>query len=326
MSPTTANPCPPPSNLCLAVVTLRGSTSYVIRDLTDITHPKTVSSFDTVVPQFISANDVSYVSANSVIRRDWRGSAATTIVSSSQGIRAYAWSPDGNSLVYVTEGNPASVHLLSARVDKVIGSIPAGGVGGCEVIASCAIPNWLDSQLFFTATGMNIVLEVNSFSGSVFRIWSSDGIGSENFDGQGFTMATWSGGSPYFRDGTGVDSWAGPIGRFIPGVLWIKPKGSPAGGQIVFTARDSKGWGRVFVVDTSTRKVRQLKTARTDAVFLTSRYIWYRGERACVAADRCGPNPPFHPLSGKTYIYDLQDGTETESIITNVLDIWPHAA
>ena len=109
-------------------------------------------------------------------------------------------------------------------------------------------------------------------------------------------------------------------------MAWIKPRASSDGGQIVYTVRDSYGWGHVYVVDTTTRKVRELKSARTDAVFLTSRYVWFQGERACVASDECGARPPFHPLNGKTYIYDLQTGTESESIITSVADVWPHAA
>jgi hypothetical protein len=31
-------------------------------------------------------------------------------------------------------------------------------------------------------------------------------------------------------------------------------------------------------------------------------------------------------FSETTYIYDLQTGTEWESIITNVADAWPHGA
>ena len=54
--------------------------------------------------------------------------------------------------------------------------------------------------------------------------------------------------------------------------------------------------------------------------------VWYAGERDCVPAEECGPHPPFHPLSGTSYIYDLQDGTETQSVITTVADVWPHAA
>jgi hypothetical protein len=31
-------------------------------------------------------------------------------------------------------------------------------------------------------------------------------------------------------------------------------------------------------------------------------------------------------LSGKTYIYDLNTGTEFESVITDIADVWPHSA
>ena len=140
-------------------------------------------------------------------------------------------------------------------------------------------------------------------------------------------MSAWSGSSLFYRDNTGVQVWRdGVISSFLPGVTWIKAQGSQAGGQIVYTARDSSGWGHIYIVDTTTKEVREIKSHRSDAVFLTSRYIWYRGERACVAADACGATPPWHPVSGTTYVYDLQDGTETESVITSVADVWPHAA
>jgi hypothetical protein len=71
--------------------------------------------------------------------------------------------------------------------------------------------------------------------------------------------------------------------------------------------------------------VRELKKGRSEPAFLTSRYIWYKGERACVAADYC-PTGWAVAESGKTYIYDLQTGTETESVITHVFDVWPHPA
>jgi hypothetical protein len=307
------------------LVKLRGSSAVVVRDITDINHPKTVATFKDFALQFVSGTEVSYVEDNTLNRRSWIG--PTGWGQAAPGIGPFAWNPKGTSAVYITQGGAVeAVHLLSSRGDLVIGSIPAGGVGGCEAISSCTLSNWLDSQLAYSPDGTYISLVINSFSGSVLRVWSSDGKPFKSSDGQGATMATWSGHDLFFRDAKGVEVWrAGVVSPFLPGVVWVKPKGSPVGGQIVYTARDNGGWGQVFVVDTSTRKARLLKTARTDAVFLNSRYIWYRGERACVAADLCGAHP-FHPLSGKTYIYDLQDGTETESIITSVLDIWPHAA
>jgi hypothetical protein len=328
------SPSPTPtSKPRLALVTLRGSDAYVVRDVTDISHPRTVGNLGTVAgltatPQFVSATEVSYATDTGLFRMPLSGSPKTLVVKGGGGGE---WSPDGKAVVYAT-ASPAdsctgttTVHQFRSSVDQVLGSMPNGGCGGCEY--SCSLQDWLDFQLSYSSDGTLISLVVDSFSGSVFRIWSSSGTLLKSSDGQGATMSTWSGQSLYFRDANGVEVWRdGVVSSFLPGVTWIKPKGSSAGEQIVYTTRGSGGWSHIFVVDTTTRKVREIKSDRTDAVFLTSRYIWYEGERACVADDLCGPAPAGHPLSGKTYIYDLQDGTETESIITSVSDVWPHAA
>jgi hypothetical protein len=221
-----------------------------------------------------------------------------------------------------------TVHQLKAGVDHVLGTMPGGGGGGCETIASCQIPNFLDFRLLYSPDGTMISLVTTGFTGSHFRVWSSNGTLLSSSDVQGLAMSAWSGSSLYFRDAKGVEVWhAGVITPFLPGVMWVKPIGSPDGGHIVYVARDSSGWSHTYMVDTKTKRVRELKKARSEpVVFLTSRFVWYEGERACVASDVCGAHPPFHPSNGKTYIYDLQAGTETESIITSVADVWPHAA
>ncbi len=139
-------------------------------------------------------------------------------------------------------------------------------------------------------------------------------------------MSVWSGSSLYFRDSSGVEVWRdGVVSTFLPGVAWITPKASPGGGQIVYEARDTQGSAHVFVVDTSSGNVRDLGKERAEPAFLTSRYIWYEVESPCVAAGACEPSFPGI-ASGTTYIYDLHDGTETESMITSVVDVWPHPA
>ena len=62
-----------------------------------------------------------------------------------------------------------------------------------------------------------------------------------------------------------------------------------------------------------------------EPAFLTDRYIWYQAEPACVTARTCQPSFPSI-AKGKTYIYDLRERTETSSLITSVIDVWPHAA
>ncbi len=331
-SPTPASsPCPPPSNRCLALVTLRRSSSYVVRDLTDINHPKTLSNLGAISgPVFVSGTEISYANDTGLFRMPLSGSPKTLVVKHGG---AGTWSPDGTAVVFMTStstdpySGTTTIHQLKAGHDQVLGSMPNGGAGGCEYVASCTLPNWLDSQLAYSPDGAYISLVHEGFSGSVFRIWSSAGNLLKSNDGQGATMSTWSGRGLYFRDAKGVEVWQdGVVSSFLPGVVWVKPKGSSDGTQIVFTVRDRSGWGHIRVVDTTTRQVRELKSARTDARFLTSRYIWYEGERACVADDICGLHPPFHPLNDKTYIYDLQTGAESESIITSVADVWPDPA
>ena len=327
-SPTNLPSSPSPtSTRSLAVVTLRGSSAYVVRDLTDINHPKTVSTFGAgIAPIFVNATEISYAVDSNLFRAPLAGSPKTLVTS--QGA-AGTWSPDGSAVVYTIYTSPekGTVHQRNAGQDQVLGSVPGGGGGGCESVAGCAIANLLDFRLLYSPDGTHISLVTTGFSGSSFRVWSSSGTLLKSSDAYGPTMSVWSGASLYFRDLKGVEVWRdGVVSPLLPGVLWIKPQGSPAGGQIVYTARDSGGWGHIYVVETTTRQVREIKSHRSNAVFLTSRYIWYQGERACVAADACGATPPWHPGSGKTYIYDLQDGTETESVITSVSDVWPHAA
>jgi hypothetical protein len=329
VSPASASEsCPPPSNQCLALVTLKGSSSYVVWDVTDINHPKTVGNLGTVPgPVFVSKTEVSYAVDTNLYRVPFAGSPMTLVTN--QGA-AGTWSPDAKAVLYMTYASPeaGTVHQLTGGQDRVLGSIRGGGGGGCESIGGCAIVNSLDNRLLYSPDGKLISLVASGFSGSSFRIWSSDGTLVKSSDAPATTMSAWAGSADlYFRDAAGAELWRnGAVQMFLPGVMWITPRAAPDGTQIVYVARDSDGWAHTYVVDTAMRTVRELKKARTAPVFLTSRYIWYAGERACIASDGCGANPPWHPRSGKTYIYDLQTGVETESIITGVSDVWPHPA
>ncbi len=139
------------------------------------------------------------------------------------------------------------------------------------------------------------------------------------------TMGVWSGADLFFRDKQGVEKWTnGAITPFLPGVAWLHPWTSPDSGQIVYAARGSDGLAHVSVVDSASGRTRQLSGQPRDwPRFLTPRYVWYVGDRLCTPLD--GPCN-VGTSTGKTYIYDLQTGTEWDSLITDIADTWPHGA
>ena len=316
-APTPAAACDA-AHRCLALVTLRGGNATIVRDVTDISHPATVGSLGmNPVAKFISASDVSYVGGDGLVRAPLAGSPAAKVAVDQTYITSpFDWSPDGATLMYLT-GDPSSaaLHTLSAGQARVLApSLPGIPAVGCESQACAGADTW-DLSLTYARDGSAVALVVNLPGRNVFRIWTPDGKVVDASDSKGRFMSVWSGNSLYFRDASGVNVWRnGAVSTFLPGLAWIAPKASPAGGQIVYATKDAQGWHHVFVVDTSTHAMREIKARRSSPTFLTSRYLWYSGEASPGVS------------SAKTYIYDLQTGAEYESIITQVFDTWPHAA
>jgi hypothetical protein len=309
------------SHRCLALVTLRGSNQLLVRDVTDIDHPQSVATIQHAAPQFVSATDVSYADATGLYRAPFAGTTATLVAKPVSPIGLFAWSAAGTQATYLTSDG---VHVVTQAGDRTFGQPlpqPAGGYG-CES-QTCA-DTW-DSRLAFSPDGAFVSLVVVSGPVSGFKLWSSDGKLLPSPASQAPTMSVWSSRTLYYRDGGGVEAWRdGTTAAFLAGVQWIRPKGSPAGGLIVYELRDASGLAHVYTVDTATKAVRELKAGRREPAFLTSRYVWYMGERPCVSSDQCVTGPTV--ATGKTYLYDLQTGTEYESVITSVYDVWPHAA
>lgn len=311
---------------CLALVTLRGSSEVVVRDMTDINHPTTVTHLGAVpYPQFASAGQLSYVDGRTLVRVPLAGSPRTTIATlpSSQWMLMSTWSPDGGTAAYVANSDTRSeLHTVTGTANKSVSSM-APFNGGCETRACGDGSNF---NLSFSPDGKYISM-MQSWGGPNFLLWTMDGKPvATNPANSSYNMSVWSGNGLYFEDGNGVGMWRdGQVSTFLPRVSWYRPHASPDGGRIVYMTRDAKSLGHVWVVDTATRQARELKSGRADPVFLTPRYVWYKGEAGCGGALDCDPSFPVAD-TGTTYIYDLQTGTESRSIIARVYDVWPHAA
>jgi hypothetical protein len=196
---------------------------------------------------------------------------------------------------------------------------PFPGPVGCES-RDCA-DNWF-FHIHYSQNGGYISLVELPAPG--LRIWTSSGKLLKSVDNSSATMSVWSGNALYWRDDKGVEMWRdGSQSLVLPGVSWIRPHASQAGGQIVYETRDANySTAHVHLFDTVTQKTREIAESRSEPAFLDSHNIWYMGERACVASDPCFAST----IATRPYIYDLQTRTESQSIITNVWDVWPHAA
>ena len=294
----------------------------MVRDITDISHPRTIATLDVpaLTPRFVSATEVSWIGADqwsNLFRSSFAPHSAVEVAACGF---LFDWSPDGTSVTYV---GGSGLHLLGGGHDRVIASLPPFPLAGCES-QSCA-DNWQFKLAYSPSGGMISLVESYAPSG-FFRIWSADGRPLANLDSTSQrTMSVWSGSNLYFRDANGVEVWhGGATSPVLPGVAWIAPKASSAGGQILFTVRDGSGLPHVDILDTASGKARELASSRDFAVFLTPRYVWYQGIRLCTPSDQCQLAPMIP--TGKTYIRDMVDGTESESIITYVSDVWPHPA
>ena len=317
-----------PTHRCFALVTLRGSDTIVVRDVTDIDHPKTVGALAPVSqPEFASGSALSYVDyeAGQLVRISFDGSSKV-VVASDQFAGYVTWANDASRVVYLAADSSSqmAVHEVSGTTNRVFATVPAIPGVGCESLSSCPIDVW-DVRLSYSPDGKYVSF-ISSVVKPSFRVWSSDGTLLRSSDLTSESMSVWSGSGLFFRDANGVEVWRdGITSPFLAGVAWIRPKASPAGGLIVYSSRDALHWSHSYVVDTLTGKVRDLGRAHADPVFLNSRYVWYRDERACLPTDGCPAGVAGVP-SGSTQIFDLVTGLAFPSVITDVYDVWPHAA
>jgi hypothetical protein len=316
----------------------------VIRDITDIDHPSTVATVDVPgfgqdgwgSPSFVSSSTISYRDSfgRQLLRMPLSGSGPQLVAAwcADAYIASFSWSPDGQSFSYLVEPedwvtSPAQTafqwHLVSAGVDRLLGTAPlwchCGGGSQDNSLAVGFSPNGQFVSMV-DYLQMGTALQVRRLDGSIV----GTDIRRDRNDPNPVTMGVWSSSDLFFRDAAGVERWhEGVIKQFLPGVAWLHPWASPNGGQIVYSVRGSDGLSRVNVVDTSTGQARQLSSQpRLGPIFLSPRYVWYRGERLC---GRNEPGMCFNTTpTGTSYIYDLQSGAEWESMITAIADVWPH--
>jgi hypothetical protein len=311
-------------------VWFKGSPKFIVRDITDILHPVTVSHFDEWGLRFVNASELSYGDRGFLYRMPLSGSPKSVLAECAGWS---AWSPDGRTVAYIsnTAMEHSELHLVGGGQNRVVASMGGFPLTGCETRWGC---EHFSVQFSYSPNGSYISL-VSNIGGPAFRLWTSDGkllkaaeIASVNDNQANPSSAVWSGTALYWRDAKGVEMWRdGAEALVLPGMNWITPMGSPGGGQIVFQTRDGSGTAHINLLDTRSGKFRELVRSRSGPIYLNSHLIWYVEERSCVPDGFSTCSPESKTIeTGRTFIYDLQDNTETESVIAAVFDVWPHGA
>jgi hypothetical protein len=314
-----------PTSRSLAIVWLHGSATPVVRDLTDITHPFTAADLaytdDPGIYRnpavFVGGSDVSWLALAGYLYRADTATGSRELVT--QCAYTVGWSADGTAAFYISGAayRIAELHRVAGGLDTVIDP-NLGQIGYCD-------SEWCASQwIAYSPDGRYVA--VSQSPGPGLSLWTADGRRVQGSVPPSGTEPVWSGDGLYYSDAAGVEVWRGgsptPV---LPGVKWQEPHGSPGGGQIVYSLPDASGMPSVYMLDTLTGKTRRLAPNAGSPIFLTPRFVWFEGFKTCAPPLSCVYGPI--PLAmGPSYIYDLQAGTATLSVIDGVSDVWPHAA
>jgi hypothetical protein len=353
-SPTPGGPTPPPratvtcasripAHSQLALVTLRGGSGIVVRDVTDVGNPVSRCSISGGgYIRFVNGTHISYIVMAS---SDLGAPGALYLVDlqtqTTSLVRAwayggflswvYAWSPDGQALTYLSSDTSGLAwHLLSASGDRILSSLGAvpgrgvnfdnddGMVGFSADGQYVAVEETVTPGYKATTSGLAPPLQVVRVADAKLMYVRTDA-----------TMAAWSTGGAqrlYFRTDSGVQSWdpTGQVRTVAAGLSWIHPWASADGSHIAYSTLDAQGNHKAEAIDVGGGATIQFSAQpRVGASFLTSSLVWYAGETICTTVTPCGLGGP--PLTGVTYISDLV-GVETESVDVAFYDSWPHLA
>ena len=321
-----------PSTGNLILATLSGSTTVVLRDITDLASPRTICTFaGSLAPRFATASVVGYTQQGSdlgapgrITRLDLASSTSTDVASWSSGgfgSGVFDWSPDGRSLTYIL-GSPTATawHLVAGGRDQLLASLPA--VPGRGVSQQDD-----DFMVAFSPDGLYLAMVQTFATGGTgdsapvqVRRTSDGGL---VFSATAGTMGVWASvpSRLFFRDAAGtVSRWDPSSGTSVmqSSLKWTRPHSSPDGRWISYTTYDTAGHPHVALYSVQGNSLGPAPIGlRSGAQFLNNTLVWYQEEVAC----DCGLTQS--QPTGHTFIYDIGASGESASRITGLFDAWP---
>ena len=334
-TPSTVGSCtgaiPATANLILG--TLTGSTTVVLRDITNLASPRTVCTLaGSLSPHFATASVIGYVQQGGdlgtpgrIIRLDLASSTANDVASWASGgfgSGIFDWSPDGRSLTYIT-GTPTATawHLVAGGRDLVLASLPPVPGRGVSQQDDDFMVRFSPDGIYLAmvetfstgGTGDSAPVQVRKVSDGSLVYSASSG-----------TMGVWASvpSRLFFRDTAGALSRWDPssgISVMLSSLKWTRPHASPDGRWIAYTTYDSSFHPHVALYSVQGNSLGPAPSGlRSGALFLNNNLVFYQEETPC----DCGPGGQSQ-VTGHTFLYDIGASTESGSRITGVFDVWP---
>jgi hypothetical protein len=317
----------------VAIVQLHASDpstrDVVLRDYADTSSPRTACSLgQNGLAQLIDARHVVVDGQNGhayavvdlpEVRFHWFQLPFTpdfspTFVAVGPGLDEVAW------LSVEQASDTDKVHITTSAGDRVVASLPNPHFGRCGSADD-------SKQGAYTHSGAHLFvldrptptltsLLVVEGERAVLSVLPPNGAWPQGADP---VMAVWSPGSEtlYYRQGGDVWKWnAGSDPElYLPSVNWYYPTITPDGGHLAYMAASQDGVHNIYLVDLAHGGSPQPigEGVRTLPVFLNSTQLWFKS----VGQGVCGPG------TDKPLIYDVSDGSESPSIIDQVITVWP---
>jgi Tol biopolymer transport system component len=258
-----------------------------------VTHGGTVR-----MPKWLDANHFSFIQGDNsgtaaVLRTvDLKSGTTTDVFTSDTGINVYGWSPDGQTVAYITTDSAGYPHLSYRSVAD----------GGTQSVATLARAlgrgvNASDESLIQYSKDGSFVLVVYTpadGSGSAippeqsqFQVRTSDGALAFSDDtSREPTMGLFArdGRSVYFRDSGGVRAWntTTSLTRTVRKVAWFDPSSAPDGTQMAFDTGSGSAKVRIRVLNLRALSVVTISgPGRAYPVFAGPRTVWAQEIVAC---------------------------------------------
>jgi hypothetical protein len=284
---------------------------------------------DLQLPRWIDANTVSFVqnsgTASTLERIDLKSQEVTQIFSVDTGIQAYGWSPDRDTVAYVTTDQDAYPHVRFR-------SISDGATQSVATLARALGRGATRSdqlRVEFSKTGDYVLIVYTPADGdasvppeqSQFQIRTSGGtLAFAAPMSQQPTMGAWTPGGTkiVYHDSSGVKTWTASSNstRALRKLSYFDPWPSRDGRFMAFDSGLSTTV-RVRVLDLNTLNVQTVsKAGRAFPVFAATNVVWAQDVKACSE----GCESPAQ-LGDHVYAIDVRTGAERLLALKGLLDV-----